>query len=116
MKEKLKKYRCNLLNRCTLERQTLFFYAESDRDAQNRLILFLQMLLGMSVEAIEKITVGYDPDNANTVNAAIQTDDKPIPVFTGVVILETDYQASPKPEKKDALVDALQKLENAPVV
>ena len=116
--EKQKKYRCNLLNRLTLEQQTLFFYAESDRDAQNRLIVFLQLLIGMSISDIEKIAVGFDPDNANMVNAAIQTDDKPIPVYIGVVIHESEYQGESESTKEtESLLDTLKGIDaNVPTV
>ena len=82
------------LTESTHARETDALFLCGKRQGRTKpLDIILQMLLGTSIEVIEKIVVGYDPNLSKTVNALIKTDTKTIPVFTGVVVLESEFQA-----------------------
>ena len=89
------KYRCVLHNRIVGDTIPMFFFAENDTDARNRLILFVEMLIGTLGQDIENVVVGFDPVIENTVTGAIVRDEpeKNIPVLTAQFHRVIDAQA-----------------------
>ena len=112
------KYRCIMQYRIGTQKPTIttFFFAKTDRDALGRVVIFLEMWLGISIKA-EKIKVSCEPSliagkNSNIVTASIHTSEKHIPALTAWFVLESDYQALLQKDKKDELVNALQGLDS----
>ena len=108
------KYRCivrNLLDEKKTETMTCFF-ANTESIAQGRVIIFLEMWLGMHFPA-EKIKVSCEPSlipgkQSNIVTASIEVSEKRVPALTAYFILESEYQAL---LQQDTLMDALKGLD-----
>ena len=114
------KYRCIVRNLLGEKREiTTFFFANTDRNALGRVVIYLEMSLGMCIKA-ENIKVTREPSllpgkPSNIVTARVETPEKPVPAMTAFFILESEYQALKNQDEKDALVDALQGLETVSV-
>ena len=110
---KLKKYRCIVRSLLGASKETTtFFFAKSEQEARGRVVIFLQMWLGISFRA-ETIKVSYEPsvlpgNDSNIVTASIEVSENRIPVLTAFVVLESDYQAL---LEQDGWVTALEDLE-----
>lgn len=78
------KYKCDLHNHIIGDTAPMFFFAENDIDARNRLMFFVEMLTGALGQDIENVVVGFDPGSGDTVTGAIvrAEPEKNIPVLT----------------------------------
>ena len=109
------KYRCIMQSHLNEAKEiTTFFFANSRHDALGRVVIFLEMWLGLSVKA-ENIRVTCEPSliagkQSNIVNASLEISEKNFPVMTAWFVLESEYQALLQQDEKDELVNALQGL------
>ena len=115
MEKQGEKYRCLIIIQVGEAKEiTTLYYAQSDREAQGRVVVFIEMWLGMFVKA-ENIEVYIEPSvilnkQSHIVNANIVSAEQRHPAATGWYIRESEYQeliAKDEKNEKDAFLEQL---------